>query len=182
MNIVEMRLDELKPYPNNPRKNDGAVDAVAESIREFGFKVPIIVYGDNTIIAGHTRLKAAEKLGLDTVPVVFADDLTEEQARAFRLVDNKTAELAEWDFNELQKELEAIPEIDMALFGFENELTEEPVETDAGVVEDNTEKPVAVRIVFRNAQKWREAESKTRAFVDALDDVDLSVGIIDEGQ
>lgn len=103
--IEEKAREWLKPYPNNPRKNDKAVDAVAASIREFGFKVPIITDKDGVIIAGHTRLKAAEKLGLETVPVIVASDLTEEQAKALRLADNKTAELAEWDPDLLLKEL-----------------------------------------------------------------------------
>lgn len=90
MKIIEMPISELVPYANNPRNNDNAVDAVAASIREFGFKVPIIVDKDNVIVAGHTRLKAAEKLGLSSVPVIRADNLTEEQVKAFRLADNKT--------------------------------------------------------------------------------------------
>lgn len=118
MEIINRKLDELTPYENNPRFNDDAVDAVAASIREFGFKVPLVLDGDGTIIAGHTRWKAAKKLGLDTVPCVVADDLTPEQVRAFRLADNKTAELAEWDEEALAKELSEIMDIDMTLFGF----------------------------------------------------------------
>lgn len=118
MNIIEMNIDNLMPYENNPRKNDGAVDAVAASIKEFGFKVPIVVDKDNEIIAGHTRLKAAKKLELKTVPVVVADDLTPEQVKAFRLADNKTAELAGWDFDLLDMEITDISEIDMEQFGF----------------------------------------------------------------
>lgn len=118
MKIEEMRIGELVPYENNPRKNDAAVDAVAASIREFGFKVPIIVDKDGVIVAGHTRLKAAEKLGMKTVPVIRADDLTDEQIRAFRLADNKTGEIAEWDFEKLKEELNEIQAIDMEEFGF----------------------------------------------------------------
>lgn len=118
LKIEQKPISEIIPYENNPRKNDQAVDAVAESIRQFGFKVPIIIDKENIIIAGHTRLKAAEKLGLDSVPVIIADDLTEEQATAFRLVDNKTGELAEWDFEKLRDELADITEIDMEQFGF----------------------------------------------------------------
>ena len=118
MKIVEMPVCDLVPYENNPRNNDGAVDAVAASIREFGFRVPIIVDKDNVIVAGHTRLKAAEKLGLSAVPVIRADGLTEEQVKAFRLADNKTGELAEWDFDKLKKELAGINAIDMQEFGF----------------------------------------------------------------
>ena len=119
MKVFNVDPQRLRPYENNPRINDGAVEAVAKSIDEFGFKVPIVVDSDYVIIAGHTRLKAAEKLGLKTVPVVIADDLTEEQARAFRLADNKTAELAEWDFEKLNEELGDITDLDMQDFGFE---------------------------------------------------------------
>lgn len=118
MKIIEMPISKIVPYANNPRDNDGAVDAVAASIREFGFKVPVIVDKDNVIVAGHTRIKAAEKLGLSAVPVIRADDLTEEQVRAFRLADNKTSELAEWDFEKLKEELSEIKGIDMSEFGF----------------------------------------------------------------
>ncbi len=95
------------------------MNAVAESIRNFGFKVPIIIDGDNVIICGHTRLQAAQKLGLETVPCIRADDLTPEQVKAFRLADNKTAELSGWDFSALEIELDALSEIDMSLFGFD---------------------------------------------------------------
>lgn len=95
----------LIPYVNNPRLNDGAVDAVAASIKEFGFKVPIVVDSDGVIVAGHTRLKAAKKLGLDSVPVIVADDLSPEQVKAFRLADNRVGELAEWDLGKLDIEL-----------------------------------------------------------------------------
>lgn len=132
MKIVEKKLSELKPYANNPRNNDAAVDAVAASIKSFGFKVPLVVTADDEIVAGHTRLRAAEKLGLKTVPCIVADDLTSEQVKAFRLADNKTAELAAWDFEKLDLELSEI-DFDMAQFGFEMEESEgleqsEPVE------------------------------------------------------
>lgn len=115
--IIMMPLDSIKPYENNPRHNDTAVEIVANSIKEFGFKNPIIVDKNNVIIAGHTRLKAAYVLGLYTAPVIIAEDLTEEQAAAFRLVDNKTSEYATWDFEMLQEELENI-NIDMSVFDF----------------------------------------------------------------
>lgn len=126
MNVIDMPINELKPYENNPRYNESAVEKVAASIQEFGFKVPIIIDKDNVIVAGHTRLKAAEKLELETVPVIKADDLTEEQVRAFRLADNKTAEFADWDFSKLEEELSEIEEIDMTEFGFDD--LEEEVE------------------------------------------------------
>lgn len=119
MQIVQKKLGEIKPYPGNPRINDEAVDPVAESIKEFGFKVPIVVDGDGEIINGHTRYKAAQKLNLDSVPVIVADDLSEEQIKAFRLADNKTAEIAQWDLELLFDEMSEITDLDMTLFGFE---------------------------------------------------------------
>ena len=123
MEIIQKNIDELKPYKNNPRHNDVAVEAVANSIKEFGFKVPIILDKDDEIIAGHTRLKAAKQLGLEDVPCIIADDLTDEQIKAFRLADNKVAELADWDFDSLKAELEELDgmdlDFDMADFGFE---------------------------------------------------------------
>lgn len=130
LKVVEMAIDEVIPYENNPRNNDDAVDPVAESIKEFGFKVPIVIDKNNVIVSGHTRLKAAKKLGFETVPVIKADDLTDEQVRAFRLADNKTGELASWDLEKLEEELSGIS-IDMAQFGFEDlekELTDYGVE------------------------------------------------------
>lgn len=119
MEIKSMKLEELKVYENNPRKNDEAVPYVAASIKEFGFKVPIIIDKDKVIIAGHTRYKAAKELKLKTVPVIVADDLTEDQVKAFRLIDNKTQELSSWDFGKLLDELNSlIDDIDMTQFGF----------------------------------------------------------------
>lgn len=118
MKIIDKKLSELTPYANNPRLNDGAVDAVAASIKAFGFKVPLVVTADGVIVAGHTRLKAAQKLGLKTVPCIVADDLTPEQIKAFRLADNKVGELAEWDFEKLDLELEEL-DFDMTPFGFD---------------------------------------------------------------
>ena len=123
MQIVEKKLCDIKPYEKNPRNNDNAVDTVANSIKEFGFKVPIVIDKDNVIVCGHTRYKASKKLGLDVVPCVVADDLTEEQIKAYRLADNKVSELAEWDIDLLGEELDGIFDIDMADFGFD--LTEE---------------------------------------------------------
>ena len=112
------KTDELIPYVNNPRNNDQAVDAVASSIKNFGFKVPIVIDSKNEIINGHTRLKAAKKLGIEEVPVIVADDLTEDQIKAFRIADNKVAELADWDEELLLAELNMI-EMDMAQFNID---------------------------------------------------------------
>lgn len=118
MNIVEINIEDLKAYENNPRNNEQAVDKVAASIEEFGFKVPIIIDRDNVIIAGHTRLLAAKELGLEKVPCIVADDLTSEQVKAFRLADNKVSEYATWDFQKLNLELEELQDFEMQDFGF----------------------------------------------------------------
>lgn len=120
MNIIEKKLTEIYEYENNPRNNENAVDFVAESIQQFGFKVPILLDKDCVIIAGHTRYKAAKKLGLKKVPCIMADDLNEEQVRAFRLADNKVAEKAQWDFELLKQEIEQIDGFNMTEFGFSN--------------------------------------------------------------
>ena len=117
MEIIEKRLDEIRPYERNPRRNDAAVQYVAESIRQFGWKQPIVIDKDGVIVAGHTRYKAAQSLGLEKAPCVIADDLTPEQVKAYRLADNKVGEIAEWDFDALEQELEDI-DLDMSEFGF----------------------------------------------------------------
>lgn len=118
MQIVQKGLKEIKPYKNNPRMNDEAVPFVANSIREFGFKVPIVIDKDGVIVCGHTRYKAAKKLKLKEVPCVIADDLTEEQVKAFRLADNKVSEAAEWDFELLDEEINLLEGFDFEDFGF----------------------------------------------------------------
>ncbi|NLI61193.1 MAG: ParB N-terminal domain-containing protein [Clostridiales bacterium] len=117
LKIEYMNIDKLIPYINNPRINDNAVDKVAASIKEFGFKNPIIVDKENVIIAGHTRLLASRKLDLKEVPTIKVEDLTETQIKAFRIADNKTSEFAEWDIELLNIELEEI-DFDMEKFGF----------------------------------------------------------------
>lgn len=131
MNIIEKRLDEIRPYENNPRHNEAAVQYVANSLRVFGWKQPIVIDRDGVIVAGHTRVLAAKSLGWDKAPCVIADDLTPEQVKAYRLADNKTAEIAEWDFSALEEELDGL-EIDMEQFGFFDEAVEElpPAEED----------------------------------------------------
>ena len=121
MKVEITDVDALIPYENNPRKNEEAVKAVMESIKEFGFKNPIIVDKENVIIAGHTRLKAAKKLGLQTVPVIRAEDLTPQQVKAFRIADNKTAEIAEWDADLLAVELQDLTDLFTGFAGVELE-------------------------------------------------------------
>jgi len=121
---IEMRkLAEVKPYERNPRLNDNAVDAVARSIQEFGFRQPIVVDVEGVIICGHTRWKAAQKLGLETVPVHVAKDMTPEQVRAYRIADNKLAEMATWDIELLPIELSELQamDVDLAMIGFDAE-------------------------------------------------------------
>lgn len=120
MKIVDKPIEWLRPYENNPRNNEQAVESVANSIKEFGFKVPIVATIDGEIVNGHTRFKAAKFLKLKTVPVLIADDLTEEQIKAFRLADNKTGELADWDIELLYSELDDLTGFDMTMFGFED--------------------------------------------------------------
>ena len=122
MQIISKNIEEIKEYENNPRNNDNAVEYVARSIKDFGFKIPIIIDKNNIIVAGHTRYKAAKELNLSEIPCIVADDLTDEQIKAFRLVDNKSAELADWNLELLNIELENIHDIDMNLYNFD--LTE----------------------------------------------------------
>jgi DNA modification methylase len=124
MKVINKLLTEIAPYDNNPRDNTEAVEPVAASIREFGFKVPIVIDAAGIIVAGHTRYKAAQRLGLETVPCIVADDLTPEKIKAFRLADNRTGELAEWDIETLEQELADLTafDFDMAQFGFDDDL------------------------------------------------------------
>lgn len=123
MKVELWDISKIRPYPNNPRVNNGAVESVAKSLREFGFRQPIVVDGDGVIICGHTRWKAAQKLGLEQVPVHVATDLTPEQIKAYRLADNKTNELADWDLQLLPLELKDLQSLnfDLGLLGFDND-------------------------------------------------------------
>lgn len=147
MNIRDIRTCDLKPYENNPRLNEDAVELVAASIDEFGFKQPIVVDKDLIIIAGHTRWKAAQKLGLETVPCIQADDLTPAQVKAYRLADNKVAEAAQWDLDALQFELEGLDNMgfDMEPFGFETETFNEQIAEDDHFKPEIPEEPTTKR-------------------------------------
>ena len=147
--IVYKKLNEIKPYEKNPRKNDNAVEYVANSIKKFNFQQPIVIDKNGVIVAGHTRYKASKKLGLDKVPCIIADDLTDEQIKAYRLVDNKVSELAEWDIDLLGEELDGIFDIDMSDFGFD--LSEEEEETE--IIED--EVPQEVEPVAKQGDIWQ---------------------------
>ena len=129
MEIKLVKIDEIIPYENNPRNNEEAVEPVMKSIKEFGFKVPMVIDKENIIVTGHTRYKAAKKLEIDKVPCIIADDLSEDQIKAYRLADNKVAEFAEWDFNILNLELNELIDFDMSIFGFDLDIGEEEKKT-----------------------------------------------------
>lgn len=133
MQIREFGIDEIKPYEKNPRKNEDSVKFVANSIKEFGFKVPIVIDADNVIVAGHTRWKAAKQLGLEKVPCIKADDLSPAQIKAFRLADNKVGEFSQWDMDLLGDELKDLGDVfDMGDFGFFD-----PMDDDAPTGDDD---------------------------------------------
>ena len=163
MEIINKNISEIKPYEKNPRINDNAVDDVANSIKEFGFKVPIVIDKNNIIVAGHTRLKASKKLGLKEVPCIIADDLNEEQIKAFRLADNKVSEKAEWDFDLLNEELDDILNIDMSDFGFEKTMEEKVKEAkengDVEFAEVLGEEHNYIVLYFDNDVDWLQAET-----------------------
>ena len=120
--IIEyIGIDSIKPYTKNPRKNEQAVEIVMKSIQEFGFKNPIILDKENVIVAGHTRLEAAKRLGLKEIPTIKAEELTENQIKAFRIMDNKSSEYADWDYDLLMEEIEDLKEdedFDLETTGF----------------------------------------------------------------
>lgn len=118
MDIIYKNPNELKDYSNNPRINIKAIEPVKQSIKEFGFLVPIIIDKNDEIIAGHTRKQAAVELDLKEVPCTYADNLTEDQVKAFRVIDNKTSEFSIWDFEKLEQELSEIVDIDLSIFNF----------------------------------------------------------------
>lgn len=157
MKIIEFPISKLIPHSDNPRFNEDAVPKVAASIKEFGFKVPIVIDSQNEIVAGHTRLEAAKQLGMETVPVIVADDLSREQVEAFRLADNKTAELAGWDYRKLSQELSEIHSMNMEEFGFD--MTSDDFDLDGFFSgEDETEEPEPKRVKCPCCGEWVEVE------------------------
>lgn len=155
LKIIYKEIDELIPYINNPRNNTNAVNAVASSIKNFGFKVPIVVDRENEIVTGHTRLLAAKKLGMSEVPVVVADDLSDAEVKAFRLADNKVSELSGWDWSLLESELDELEdldlEFDMEEFGFDL-LSESGEYTD--VLEDEFDDELPVQGKTKSGNVW----------------------------
>lgn len=162
--IVYKNINDIKEYENNPRINDRAVDKVAESIKSFNFQNPIIIDVNNVIVAGHTRVRAARQLGIDTVPCIVADDLTDAQIKAFRLADNKTGEFALWDIDKMDAELAELADMnfDMSAFGFI--VTGDDDDFDGDDLDKENEKSggVQVTITFESYADYSCIESELK--------------------
>ena len=154
--IIEKDVDELIPYENNARINDKAIDIVANSIQEFGFKNPCIIDGNNVLVAGHTRVEACKKLGIKKVPCIVADDLTEEQIKAFRIADNSSAQVAEWDMQKLMTELETI-DYDMSKYGLAEQMEEieKIIDANKEAEEDDYDMPDDIQIRIKAGEVWQ---------------------------
>lgn len=163
MEVKSLKLNDIKPYENNARFNDTAVEYVANSIREFGFQQPIVVDKDMVIIAGHTRYKAAQELGLKTVPVVVADELSDDKVKAYRLADNKTGEMAEWDFDKLFEEISSVEDIDMSEFGFDLNFDEEEEPDLSDEKQETPETTFALNVVLGDEEEQIELYEKLKA-------------------
>lgn len=154
MQIVEKKITELKAYEKNPRKNEKAVAPVAESIKEFGFKVPVIIDSDGVIVAGHTRVSAAKELGMKSVPCIVADDLTPQQIKAFRVADNSSAQIASWDLSLLKDELMDL-DFDMSLFGLEKEIKDIERIFAPEIIEDDVPEVDEKNIITKLGDIWQ---------------------------
>lgn len=145
MEIIYKKVEEIIPYENNPRNNEEAVEYVANSIKEFGFKVPIIIDENNVVVCGHTRLKASVLLKLKEVPCIIASDLNDEELKAFRLVDNKVSEKSSWNYELLDEELAKILDIDMSKFNFVkiDEININDVDLDEYFTDESNEKEIS---------------------------------------
>ena len=160
LKIEYVDINSIKPYKKNPRKNEEAIPYVMESIKQFGFKNPVILDKDNVIVAGHTRIESAKRLGITEIPCIYADDLTDEQIKAFRLADNKVSEKSQWNFDLLEEELNDILNIDMSEFDFKPEELEE-IERD-----DLSEKIDIKNILEINCENEEELEKLYKEMVD----------------
>lgn len=182
--IVYKTLDEIKPYERNARNNDNAVDSVANSVKQFNFNVPITVDKNGVIVSGHTRYKAAKKLGLERVPVIVLDDLTDDEIKAYRLADNKTGELANWDLVQLDEELESILNIDMEDYGFDlDEFDMEDEDYSISSDEDNhtTNTTKHVKMCGYDIEITDEEERKLKSFiVKYVDENGVTFGLVSE--
>jgi len=155
MEIKNVKISDIVPYTNNPRRNEHAVEYVKNSIKEFGFRIPMVLDKNSVIVCGHTRFMAAQELGMTEVPCTYAEDLTDEQIKAFRLADNKTAEMAGWDFEMLGEELEGL-DMDMSQFGFDLDLSTDSLDD---IFADAPEKPKEPKKVqCPHCGEWFEIE------------------------
>lgn len=164
MNVIYKNIKELKPYKNNAKKhNKEQVEQIANSIKEFGFTQPVIIDKNNCVVAGHGRILGAKKAGLKQVPTVMLEDLTEEQIKAYRLVDNKLNE-SEWDFGLLDEELGVLSEdIDMELFGFDTDaLLEEDETENKKKVEFEIKEKYEVHIICKDEKQMEQVYNKTK--------------------
>lgn len=175
MNIIIKKTSELIPYVNNPRKiSDIAVTKVASSIKEFGFKVPIIIGSDNVIVTGHTRLMAAIKIGMEEVPCIIADDLSEAQIKAFRIADNRVSEESEWDLELLNIELDGLTdlELDLGILGF-NEKELSKIMSHGDIVEDDYDGEVPYDNISKRGDIWKLGRHRLMCGDSMTSDVDL---------
>ena len=171
MEIINKKIDEIRPYENNPRFNDDAVEYVAKSIKEFGFKVPMVIDKDGVIVAGHTRYKAALELGLEEVPCVIADDLTDDQVKAFRLADNKVSDYSIWNNVALLEELEDLQDLDIFTGFKESEIFgEELDEKDNDFLNDIIEESGMSNLVIKYQCKSLEQFEEIMNFIESIKD------------
>ena len=165
LNIVYRQIKDLKPYKKNAKKhNKEQVEQIANSIKEFGFTQPVIVDKNNEVVAGHGRILGAKKAGLKSVPTVCLEDLTEEQIKAYRLVDNKLNE-SEWDYSLLDEELENLTEdIDMDLFGFEMEEQQDDETENKKKVEFEIKEKYEVHIICKDEKQMEQVFNKVKGY------------------
>ena len=175
MEIVYKNLSELKPYENNPRINEGGVKYVVNSIKSYGFKIPMVIDKNNVIVCGHTRYKAAQELGMDKVPCIVADDLTDDQIKAFRIADNKVADFSLWDNKLMLQELDFLPDDLFTGFDISETFSELLDEKDNSVMEENTD-GVVWRAVFESENKSKI--EKINELWEGLDGEDFGGGNI----
>jgi ParB family transcriptional regulator, chromosome partitioning protein len=182
MKVQMMKAVELRPYEGNPRNNEKAIEAVAESIRQFGWRQPIVVDRNNVIIVGHTRYYAAQELGCDLVPVHVAKDLTDDQARLYRIADNRTAEFSEWDMGKLRDELNALGSMDINLhsFGLTAEAWPELDVPDLEGLNVDPDQSAGVRSPMLGIGKYRIAltEAEESAFIQAVEAYSADAGTL----
>jgi hypothetical protein len=172
MNIIYKPISELIPYVNNPRKNDKAVDAVASSIKNYGFRQPIVIDGKNEIIIGHTRLLAAKKLKMNSVPCAIVDDLTPQQIKGLRIADNKVAEYSEWDIDLLKIELDGLDEFT----GFDDQDLEQVFFEDVAYKEaEEKNKPTELKIKFENANHVKKMQDELKLLFDKYDKIKVQI-------